>query len=311
MFIYFVTLAGDIHWKIHRKDPAIGKLTSLPAYFFVNPLLYSNLDAGRRIVEIRLIGIKDEMSIIRTNGLVFGTTQNQIDVASLPIATYLKNVVNSSNSPDLDIAIFPEYVELLAANLRYNSKQVDIPKNFVGVSRIDLNELPSLDFPSEDMNVDYRLNKYVWDTAIVWENLLVAEAELIHRTIPAYETLLLDAIHALKEKDYRRALLYAAISIESLASTKLEEAYSAAIENKDFQNKLRLIELRQGNTFALKDPVFEVLFSKSKFAERLHEVPLYLMGKSLFVENENLYQKATKIYRTRNKIAHIGESPSG
>jgi hypothetical protein len=58
------------------------------------------------------------MSIIRTNGLVFGTTQNQIDVASLPIATYLKNVVNSSNSPDLDIAIFPEYVELLAANLR-------------------------------------------------------------------------------------------------------------------------------------------------------------------------------------------------
>lgn len=311
MFIYFVTLAGDLHWKIHRNDPVIGELQSLAGYFFVNPLLYPKLDGGQRSIETKIIGILGEMYIIRTDGLVFGTNQDKIDIESLPIATNLTNIIFLNGQPDIDIAILPNYAEHLTANLRYISRQVDISRNFVSISRSELTELPLLNFPSVNLSVESRLNKYIWDTAIVWKNLLDADAELSHKKMPIYDTLLLDAIHALKEKDYRRALLYSAMSIESLASTKLDEIYLAVIENKDSQHKLRVIELRQGNASIKKDPVFETLFSKSKFAERLHEIPLYLIGKSLLVENENLYQKAVKLYRTRNKIAHIGESPSG
>jgi len=289
MFIYFVTLAGDFHWKIHKDAPAIGELSSLLGYFFVNPLLYSKLNTSPSI-EVRIAGIKDEASIITTNCFVFGTTRSQ---------------------EDADIMIFPDYVERLATNLRYVSKQVDISRNFVSMFRIEIDGMPSLDFPHKNLEVESLLNSYVWSTAIVWEDLFIADNELNNKTIPVYETLLVDAIHALKGKDYRRALLFAAMSIESLTSTKLDEIYASITRSNDFQGNLRIIEFQKGNSLIRKDPVFEFLFSKSKFSERLHEVPLYLIGKSLFDEKEVLYQKAIKLYRTRNKIAHIGESPSG
>lgn len=42
----------------------------------------------------------------------------------------------------------------------------------------------------------------------------------------------------------------------------------------------------------------------------LHEIPLYLSGKSLLVDNEPLYQKAIRLYKTRNRIVHRGFVPA-
>ncbi len=43
----------------------------------------------------------------------------------------------------------------------------------------------------------------------------------------------------------------------------------------------------------------------------LHEAPLYVLGRSLLVESESLYQQAIRLYRTRNQIVHRGEILDG
>ena len=64
--------------------------------------------------------------------------------------------------------------------------------------------------------------------------------------------------------------------------------------------------VQAGENHISKDPVYELLHKKSTFAERLHEVPLYLMGKSLLKDDAPLYQEATELYKARNKLAHSG-----
>jgi hypothetical protein len=60
-----------------------------------------------------------------------------------------------------------------------------------------------------------------------------------------------------------------------------------------------------------KDPVYEKLRNnRSDFRGLLHELSLYVLGRSLLIENENLYQDAMKLYAIRNKLAHIGDLPS-
>lgn len=311
MLIFEVLLVGDIHWKIHRNDPAKQDLSSLPGCFVINPLLYSKLTLPQPRIQARAVGIAEDLVIVRTSGIVFGTNQSQINAASVPFEFDQAKVIGFSDSPDTIFAVVLAYVERLAVSLRQTSRQVDIPRTLTSAFRTELAELPDLDFPQKITDGKYFLQKYVWDTAITWKHLLAADIEIVSKSTPIHEKLILDAIHAFRDRDYRRALLYAAISIESLAAKKLDEVYSTVTQQQSPPNNLRVISRTQaGSAIVSKDPVYEFLFNKSRFAERLHEVPLYLMGKSLLVENEPLYHKAIKLYRTRNKIAHLGEPPS-
>ncbi len=154
--------------------------------------------------------------------------------------------------------------------------------------------------------------KYTLDTAVTWNDLTDADLDFLTSKSFVYEKLLLDAIHAYKDRDYRRSLLYTAISIETLAATKLDEAYELITHEGDPEKILRLVSFSQkGGALITKDPVYQLLRSRSKFLELLHEIPLYLFGKSLLVDNKTLYQKATRLYSTRNKIAHLGEPHVG
>ena len=61
-----------------------------------------------------------------------------------------------------------------------------------------------------------------------------------------------------------------------------------------------------------KDPIYLALRGSSgsdgsQFLTLLHEIPLYLEGRSLRQENAELYRKAHALYRTRNCLAHTGE----
>ncbi|MCL4872270.1 MAG: hypothetical protein KJ063_25195 [Anaerolineae bacterium] len=315
MRIFEILLTGEIHWKIHRNDPEKQNLLSLPGCFFVNPLLYSKFTFPQPGIRIRALGITTDMVIVSTSGIVLGTNLDSIDISSIPFEFEQVKFIKLENSPDSDdsdISIVPVYSERLTVSLRQASKQVDIPKSLVSFHLAECTELPKLDFPRKITDSVNLLQKYIWDTAASWNHLLIADAEIVNLATPIYEKLLLDAIHAFRDRDYRRALLYAAISIESLTATKLDGIYADVTQGRISTKDLRVISSTQkGGIPVLKDPVYEFLFEKGKFAERLHQIPLYLTGKSLFVENEALYQKAIKLYRTRNKIAHLGEPPSG
>jgi hypothetical protein len=74
-------------------------------------------------------------------------------------------------------------------------------------------------------------------------------------------------------------------------------------------DRFRVIErnVGSGKPPARKDPVFERLRERDHFPTKLHELPLYILGKSLLMDNEPLYGQARNLYATRNHLAHSGE----
>jgi hypothetical protein len=119
---------------------------------------------------------------------------------------------------------------------------------------------------------------------------------------------MLDALLAAIDQDFRKALLYGAIAVESLASTRLAEEYARVLAGAD--QRFRVIDIRTAKGIVRKDPIYESL-GKDKFSRMLHERPLYLLGRSLSVEDEPTFTKAQKLYTTRNKLGHVGEVPAG
>jgi hypothetical protein len=206
MLIFEISLVGDIHWKIHRNDPAKQDLSSLPGCFFINPLLYSKLALPRPGTQARAVGISEDLVIVRTSGMVFGASQSQIDTAAIPFEFDPARVISFSDSSDAIFAVVLAYVERLAVSLRQTSRQVDIPGTLESASRAELTELPGLDFPEGNTNGKSFLQKYVWDTAITWKHLLAADVEIVSKATPIHEKLILDAIHAFRDRDYRRTL---------------------------------------------------------------------------------------------------------
>lgn len=314
MKIYAISLAGNIYWRIHRSDPLILNLKSLPGWFLINPLTYSEVELASKNFSFKKILVVNGTIIVLTGGFILGTSLEEFDPTSIPFPIEKAKIfrLDSEEKASSDISdLLPTYVERFSSNLRQTSKQVTIPTSFCVISKGELLELPELNF-TEVKKTEVSIPRYTLDTAVTWGNLTDADLDFLASKSFVYERLLLDAIHAYKDKDYRRSLLCTAISVETLAATKSDEAYDLITQNGDADNVLRLVSFSQkGGTLITKDPVYELLRSGSKFLELLHEIPLYIFGKSLLVDNEALYQKATRLYRTRNKIAHLGEPHAG
>ncbi|MEA5452471.1 hypothetical protein VB780_28110 [Leptolyngbya sp. CCNP1308] len=314
MKIYAISLAGNIYWRIHPNNPPMLRLKSLPGLFLINPLIYSEIELACRNFIFKKVAIINSTVIISTGGFIFGTLLEEFDPTSLSIPVEKAKIfrIGSEGKTGSDIFdVLPTYVEYFSSSLRQASKQVTIPTSFSVIAKGELIELPELNF-TEAKTLEVSIPRYTLETAVTWNNLVDADLDFLISKNFVYERLLLDAIHAYKDKDYRRSLLYTAISVETLAATKLDEAYDLIIQNGDIDNVLRLVSLsRKGGILITKDPVYELLRSRSKFLELLHEISLYVFGKSLLVDNEVLYQKASKLYKTRNKIAHLGEPHAG
>ena len=290
MKLFEASILSDIHWRIRRSNPVQQEMHSLPGFFFVNPLIYPLINSSN--VESRIVAVTSNQAIVKTSGILLATSLETLHLDSLPLVFEVQKGIdlNPKDASSNSIFVVISYVEHLISSLRLTSRQVDISRSILSCKWLDCESLPDISFPSANPNQEVFLNGFIWDTASTWQNLVDADANLSSRKVPVYEELIIDAIHAYRSRDYRRALLYSAISMEAGSATKLDEI---------------------ANSKGAKDPVFKLLSKRSRFAQRLHEIPLYLTGKSLLVENEPLYQIATKVYRTRNKIAHLGEVPEG
>src|SRR6202007_2360917 len=63
-----------------------------------------------------------------------------------------------------------------------------------------------------------------------------------------------------------------------------------------------------GGRLTRQDPIYKRLRKgRADFGALVHEASLYILHKSLLVEDEALYQKAKRLYETRNDLAHSGE----
>ena len=142
------------------------------------------------------------------------------------------------------------------------------------------------------------------------DSLASADAMAELDSFPISDSLIVDSIQALVEGDYRRALLFSTIAMESYVSARLEKLYNEKLESDIVSPHLRVsCFILSSGKVQKKDPVFSYLMEKSKseFAPLLNEIPMYLFGKSLLLDDQRLYQKAILLYKTRNQIVHRGE----
>jgi hypothetical protein len=190
--------------------------------------------------------------------------------------------------------------------LRYLTRQFALPERYSAWSvRATPEDRPPL--PEEQDAGELNLRDYFLPTAITENNLDQLALLAPGFSPPASVLVMLDALLAAVDHDFRMALLYGAIAVESLATT-LADAYDRVLATND--KRFRVVEVPvSGGRNARKDPIYESL-GEDNFSRMLHERPLYLLDRSLLVEDAATFTKAKKLYTTRNKLAHVGEVPA-
>jgi len=295
-----------MYWRVHRNDPLTISLSTFPGLAFINPLVLFEL-----VKQIAAEHNDPQSSSI---------TMPEPDIHGLIDDTiYLSTeYIILLHETDADEYIPQNDFGAFLKNVRYQSKQYRM-RNDAGISlHISLSktsQLPGIYFPDNSNLSEAWVRTYPIDAAISTEDIMEADVLPKDFSPPVYDSFLLDSLKAFDARDYRTAILYAAMSMEVLAATKLDEYYQEyidiALKSKTSDNKLRIVFIPQpGGNSTAKDPIYEFLTKRTDFSQLLHERPLYLMEKSMLIQDQRLYQNALRLYRTRNKIAHLGALPS-
>lgn len=290
----YIHIGSNLRWIVKRGDFLSYSFTSIPSLTLLNPLLYSQLPhAGfSRPNEHLLSFVGSDKAIISSTELVI-----------------LSDLSFESGSDHWNHLM--ERISLLLLKLRHSSKQADLSDEVHGLVPFQIGELPPLDESIFTKKTSGMMRTYLADTAVDWSSLATIDQDISNFSPPIFDTILLDAIQALWRGDNRKAILYAAIAVETLANSVLDDAYEKLIQTGDSTGRFRLVTLTvEGDKTVTKDPVCEALSQKTDFGLLIHERSLYLLGRSILTEDQPLYGKAKKLYYTRNKIVHWGEPSS-
>jgi hypothetical protein len=179
--------------------------------------------------------------------------------------------------------------------------------DFGGIFFRDLEELPQTQIPEPYYGEVY-FDSSLLQEALTMDQVVAAGDLPIDFEPPVYEGLLLDAIRAARDNDFRAAILYSALGIETLAGTRLDEELQKFLAATPPPPHIRAAESQDGRKKGdLEDPVYKHLRSAGRFPNLLHELPLYVLQKSLKLEVPEAYKQARRLYQTRNSLAHRGE----
>ena len=175
--------------------------------------------------------------------------------------------------------ILPAWTKEFTITLRYLTKQAEIPTESGWAFSVGRQTPSPVSFPiPSDTNVRH-VSKYELATAITQEAVVRADEERT-KAIPVHHSLLLDSIHAYREHDFRRSILFSAIAMETYATGALEDEYNKVIESRVSPDHLRVSEFAVGGgEHQTKDPVYSYISEKTRneFAPLLHELPLYFV----------------------------------
>lgn len=275
--IFIVQVTGPIAWRLTDDDPHEVLLPFLPGWSLLSPMAYETVFGGLHLLLRRgneFLIERHDLALRQQEGS--GSTNDAISAA-----------------------------EKLLGILRFISRQQGIPRMVSASWEQPLGGPPVY---SEFKETKAFVRDYMLHCALTGEHLKQLQTFPDDFEIAVHVDVLLDALHAQLENDWRRTILYSAIAMESLASTVLERAYENAKANPNSTHRVLTIQVGGGQT-RQKDPVYDLLAKSDNFGQLLHERPLYLLGKSLLDENAPLYQRAKSVYTTRNKIVHRGVQP--
>ena len=280
MGIYSIYVRNEVYWILNSSDPTHVELpagTAFDGWTIFSPLMLPANVIGR---GVSFSPLTEGRFFVSTDRIDFRTTTTDQD-AALRIA------------------------EQILRWLRFSTGQARLGTNIVS------HQLQSDDAQVELLSIDNesaplaRPLRHVEFSGITFELLTEALRQNPNLAVPLYSEVLLDAIEASFVSDPRKAILYSAIAVEVMASTRIQEAFDQALAGTP--DSLRLIELEQsGGRRIRKDPIFDELqkTSQRNFKFLLHELPLYVERHSVMLEDASLYRELLLLHTTRNDLVH-------
>jgi hypothetical protein len=269
--VLLVLVYGRINWIVTRQDEFRIQIMAAPGWSILHPLFFP-------IQQLRL------------------------DSDSFMLSVGMLGFVAPPGDPDLNV------VQRFLRNLRYASRQPELPIEVAGY-KINMDEIPSEPVFSEVQQPLCHVQKYLLQTAVRDADIRAAAAYPIDFEPPVYEEIYLEAVRAAREDDHRKAVLYSAIAIESCAQLIIQNAYDFASQSTQPSIAMRFVNFNTTQGQAIKDPVYRFMVDRAKFSTWLHELPLYILTRSMLIDDQALYDQALSLSKIRNKLAHSGQVP--
>jgi hypothetical protein len=155
------------------------------------------------------------------------------------------------------------------------------------------------------------IRKHICESAVSSEHLTEASSAVLSSTVPVHCELANDAAENELRSNYRSAIIFAAAAIEACAGNVIDREYGNKLKQAPLAAHRRVTITVNRRETIVKDPIYEALRCSSgeggsQFLALLHEIPLYLLERSLMLDKQQTYQLAHSVYRTRNCLAHTG-----
>ena len=304
-----MNFGSAVYWKVSLTDPLLYEIRSTPGVQFISPLLFpsieSLMDAKPVRSDMSIGGYVGNLYLLETVGIAFKVENDFVEQYKPKDVSRFASYLSSQTPPLIEVA-----TSVLTA-LRHFSKQADMCTGGDDLSFwewLELDELPKPAQPKPD-KIRRAVAKSIIEGAVTRTHIEAACNCDSQFRVPIYDTIFLDAIAAHAAHDYRKSILYSAIALESAAAIVLDEQYETAVKPSNMKD-WRVIEFPIGaGKIARKDPIWELLKKREDANSLLHESALYVLGRSLLVDNVNLFQLVQRLRATRNKIVHQGEPP--
>jgi hypothetical protein len=272
-----VVIGGIIRWNVTPADPIQIPLQSLPGWTLIHPLLKPVRSPRDKLV----FALADGCYHIHTSHINFRIPDNETNLERIG-----------------------ELVARFLGNLRIACRQANMDTEAIAISGVHADvPLDQPAYPIAGAMKGNLIGSYRVRTAVTAAKIVETDGQA--DAMPIFHEILLDALEAIEASDFRKAILYGAIAMESLARTCLDIEYAKALASAQPPAHLNICRFPQaGGAIVTKDPVFVFLFESDSFGRLLHETPLYLTRRSLLIDNQDLYRGAIKLYKTRNRIGH-------
>lgn len=305
MEICIFTFGAPINWRLPIDIPNLYSLSSFPGLQLINPLLFHDLEKSmdaQRESNHDFDGFYENHYLTKSNGIAFA-----IDAEF--VAKYKPDDIERFACLRLNDVPISDACTAFLKSLRHLSKQVDLP---LGAADVEVWEWLKVDAlpvftPAVSRFTRMHIAGTIVETAITRENIEAACAAA--DIFPVWDTLFMDAISAHGTRDYRKSILYSAMTVETASAMIMDAYYEEKI--RPFQDdRWRVVEFDiAGNQRTRKDPIWMLLMQREDAASLLHEGALYIWGRSLLKSDEPLFQLMKRLRSTRNKIVHQGEPP--
>jgi hypothetical protein len=276
-------------WKIDDGAASLLPLPKNHSWFLLNPRLYYRLPSF----------LRSDWFIQVAPGKYFGPSSVLVFATEDPQTMAAYETAAESGSLE-------EIARELLLRLLHLTGQATLPRpeSLIALQFAEIAELPK-HVPPADVSPS-RVQEFTWRTAITTEHIQVAATSLEDFEPPTHESLFLDASEAHRGSDYKKAILYSAMAAEIAFGSVIDTEYDRLIAAQT-DDRLRIIRLsRPAGQEVYKDPIYEKLRPRADFRLLINEVTLYVLRRSLLCENEDLYQRALRLYSTRNELAHSG-----